>query len=340
MPFFSPFALKSSLPLSQSGALLVATHRKAIAKSLEGKDSRLVVVLGPCSLHHNDSAIAYAKNIYALQKKVEDTCLLVMRAHVEKPRTYLGWKGLLHDPDLKGEENLAKGIVVSRRLLRDLVLEGVPLACEFLDPLASCYFTDLISWGFIGARTSSSQTHRQLASSLLMPIGFKNSTDGSWESALLGALVANHTHSFLHINEEGLLTQVASRGNPCTHLVLRGSDAQPNYDEKTIREVLKASEKQGLSKRILIDCSHGNSQYDPLRQIEVFHSVLSQYAGNKTKILGMMLESHIEGGKQPFSPLNNDPYISITDSCLDWHTTEELVLTAHAILSNTALVHC
>jgi 3-deoxy-7-phosphoheptulonate synthase len=337
-PIPSPKELKSLFPLSANTASQIDSHRHSIEKLLSGEDSRFCIILGPCSLHDLDSAIEYAQRVRNLQKKVENTCFLVMRAYIEKPRTFLGWKGLLYDPYLNGEENLLEGLSFSRDLLLKLSNIGTPLATEFLDPLASLYFSDLISWGFIGARTSSSQTHRQLASLLPMPVGFKNSIDGNLESAVHGASLAKKPHKFLHVSENGQLMETETLGNAATHVVLRGSTRESNYDASWVKKALDLSLACNLHSRILIDCSHGNSQKDYTKQGDVFFSILEQHLEGNPQILGAMIESHLEEGSQSFCSEYMNPSVSITDSCLGWSRSEELVLSAAEALSSSCLL--
>ena len=331
--------LKRSLPLSPQEALMIHHHRKEIEHILLSKQQRLAFIIGPCSLHHRDSAIEYAQRVSLLQKKVGKSCLLIMRAHVEKPRTLLGWKGILYDPYLDGSHRLADGLSLARRTLLQIAQLGVPMATEFLDPIAAPYFSDLVSWGFIGARTSASQTHRQLASSLPMPVGFKNSTDGNLQNAVQGAYTATHSHHFLGVSEEGKVAEVQSLGNPHTHIVLRGSLQSPNYDSCSLRLAQDLLDQTDLPcKRILIDCSHGNSQKDPMQQANVLKTVLSQYVNGNERIMGMMLESHIHAGAQSFNASSLSPFISLTDPCIDWSLTEELILASEEVLSSLLLV--
>lgn len=327
----SPQQLKKEVPINASSELFIQESRKIIRNIITGTNPTFSIILGPCSLHNTDSAIEYAKRVKELQKRVKQNCLLVMRAHIEKPRSHLGWKGLLHDPQLKGSENITEGIIFCRELLVKLALLEVPLATEFLDPLASTYFTDLISWGFIGARTVSSQTHRQLASHLPMPIGFKNTTEGNIESAVHGALFAKRAHSFLHVDETGKIAPVLSQGNPYSHIVLRGSKNEPNYTTDKVNLANTLSHQNSLKNKLLIDCSHGNSEKNHNLQEKAFHSVLNQRLSNPNIIMGTMIESHLEGGNQSCSTFSN-PSISITDSCIDWSLTEELVISASTAL--------
>lgn len=331
----SPSALQKKLPLSNEYSSAIAEHRSLIKSLVMGKDPRLAIVLGPCSLHNKESALEYAYRLLELQKKVDKTCVLVMRAHIEKPRTCLGWKGLLYDPSLSGKDDIINGLFASRQLLLELVHANVALASEFLDPLTSCYFSDLISWGFIGARTSNSQIHRQLASSLPMPIGFKNSIDGSIESVVQGAIAAQHPHSFLQINELGMVEITKSLGNEASHIVLRGSDTGPNYAPYSISLAMKTSHQLKLKNRILIDCSHGNSQKNPMNQKKVLSSILSQHIEGNSNILGVMIESHLEEGNQSFDSSFVNPSLSLTDPCLGWPETEELILFVNERLSSS-----
>jgi len=331
----SPKAMQSSFPVQEETLSCIAEHREQIRDLIKGKDSRLAIVVGPCSLHDKDSALEYALRLHELQKQVEETCLLIMRAHIEKPRTCIGWKGMLHDPFLSGQDNLAEGLFICREMLLQLADTKVPLACEFLDPIASSYFKDLISWGFIGARTSTSQTHRQLASSLPMPVGCKNGIDGNIESVIQSALAARHPHSFLHIDEEGRVSAMKSLGNRASHIVLRGSDLKPNYDHESVLFATKLCEELSLDTRILIDCCHGNSQKDLDKQIDVFSSVFTQYKEGNHHILGVMLESHLKEGHQSFSS-SICPSTSLTDPCLGWSKTEDLLLSVHEELSSSS----
>lgn len=341
MPLPSPIELKTLFPLGMHISLDIQKNRKIVQKILMGSSPLWALVVGPCSLHSPQMALEYAKKIQNLQKKVDKTCLLVMRAHMEKPRTSLGWKGLLYDPYLDGSDEMIKGLQICRRLLLEIAQMQVPIATEFLDPIASSYFSDLVTWGFIGARTSSSQTHRQLASHLPIPIGFKNPIDGNVDSAVQGAIAAQSPHSFFHIDEMGKIQMVKSLGNPYSHIVLRGSCEGPNYDPPSLLSTLQACKKYGLSSRLLIDCAHDNSQNKPLDQKNVFQSVLEQYLSGNEQIMGIMMESYLKSGSQSIHSYPLDPSISITDPCLDWDSTEELILFLHESLlahSNTCLL--
>lgn len=314
----------------------IAKARSSLRSLLSGQDSRIAIISGPCSIHHIDSAIEYAHRLKQLAKKVEKTCWLAMRVYIEKPRSTSGWKGFLYDPHLDGSHDLQEGILQSRKLFLELAKMEVPIAMEFLDPLASGYVDDLVSWGFIGARTSASQIHRQLASSLEMPVGFKNSVDGNIEHAIFGALSAQSPHTFFSVDTDGMICETQSQGNPDTHIVLRGSDLRSNYDSSSIRTTSTLQRKLHLNSRILVDCSHGNSRKNHLKQPEIFQSVLEQILEKDPSLLGMMLESHLEAGHQRLSEDVSSVRgsVSITDPCIGWESTEELVLSADELLSS------
>lgn len=336
MAFFSPSDLVQKLPLNGDTFSSIAKHRSQVQEIVQGNSPLLAIIVGPCSLHDKGSALIYAKKLLSLQKKVEKTCFLVMRVHVEKPRTYLGWKGFAYDPDLKGESDLEKGIFKSRELYLEIANLGVPLATEFLEPLISPYLADLVSWGFIGARTSSSQIHRQLASSFPFPVGFKNSVEGNLEGAILGAMSARHPHNFLHTDMDGKISPFDSEGNLHSHIVLRGDQNGPNYSASDIQKAFRLSEEKGLKSRILIDCAHGNSEIKPLDQKKVCENVLEQCIAGNRKIMGMMMESHLKEGNQPITG-NIDPSISLTDPCMNWEETESLIEMIHENLLESSL---
>jgi 3-deoxy-7-phosphoheptulonate synthase len=336
----TPKEIRRHLPLHAKEQTFIAQSRKTVSDILSGKDPRMAVVAGPCSIHDIDAAIAYAEKFKALSKEVEKHCYLVMRAYVEKPRTVTGWKGLLYDPFLDGSNDMCTGIFWTRQLMMELAKMGVPAATEFLDPLAASYTEDLVSWGFIGARTSASQPHREIASLLPMPIGFKNGIEGNIDQAVHGIMSARSPHTFLHIDEEGKLHVAQSEGNEETHLVLRGSNLSPNYDAASVGLTLQKLRSHGIKSRILIDCSHGNCQKEYGRQKDVFYSVLEQIEAGNTQIMGLMLESHLEEGNQflPENPSSLKYAVSITDPCIDWEMTESLVLAAEAVLSSSRVI--
>lgn len=326
----SPQELKKQLPLTLSQATFIADSRQMGRDLLSGKEKRILIIAGPCSIHDRETALEYARRFKELSEKVEKSSFLLMRVYVEKPRTTVGWKGLLYDPHLDGSHDIATGLYWSRQLLLDLANLQIPVATEFVDPLTSAYLEDLISWGVIGARTSASQTHRQLASSLDFPVGFKNGVDGNLDNAINGVVAAAAPHSYLSINQEGEITIAKSRGNPYGHVVLRGSVDETNYDRASIEQVVKKLRFSQHFPRILIDCAHGNCQRKYEKQEDAFHSIITQIAEGNRHILGAMLESHLKAGNQsfPYFPLRND--ISITDPCIDWATTEKMILWAHS----------
>ena len=298
-PLPSPAELRQRLPLSAALAERVQHDRQAIRAILDGRDPRLLVVVGPCSLHDADSALDYAERLAALAPEVSDQLLLVMRAYVEKPRTTVGWKGLVYDPRLDGSGDMAEGLALSRRLMLDMLERGLPVATELLQPLVAGYLDDLLGWAAIGARTSESQVHRELVSGLDLPVGFKNGTDGSLGIACDAMRSAAHPHQHFGIDGLGRPALVQTLGNPDTHLVLRGGHGGPNYDVASVRAAREGLEKQGIPARIMVDCSHANSAKDPLRQPAVLASVLDQRLGGDASLRGVMLESHLFDGCQP-----------------------------------------
>lgn len=323
----SPRHIKEKLPLTVTQKTSIETYRETIRNLVIGQDQRLAIVVGPCSIHDLSSALEYGRRIRQLASEVAERCFLVMRVYVEKPRTVTGWKGLAYDPYLDGTNDLQTGIFWARELFLTLTDLGVPIATEILNPLFLPYLDDLISWGFIGARTSASQPHREIASSLAFPVGFKNSTDGNVEQAVHAMIAAGTPHRFPHINSDGHLHAVESEGNSFTHVVLRGANRHPNYDAKSIAETIETMQSYGLKNRILIDCSHGNCQKDYSHQKEAYQAVLEQFEHGNQKILGMMLESNLEEGYQFLSesPSALKYAISITDACLGWNDTEALI---------------
>lgn len=319
----SPLQLKERYPLSDLSKGFIENSRKTLINILEGIDRRLLFIVGPCSIHNIEEGLAFAERLKELSDRVAENCFIAMRAYVEKPRTRAGWKGLVHDPQLNGSHDLAEGIAKARAFLVRLAELGVPAATEFLTPHLAPYIEDTISWGCIGARTSSSQTHRVLASALPMPVGIKNSVDGNIETAISGVAVAGCSHTFMHFDDEGKLCRFTSEGNPHAHVVLRGSLTGPNYDEKTILHTLGKLGEQELPERILVDCSHGNSGGRYYQQREAFESVVMQIQGGNRHIVGLMLESNLEEGKQSIPAQKCG--VSITDGCLDFPTTAALI---------------
>jgi len=327
-PLVSPAELKARLPLSPAHARSVLAARETARNVLFGADSRLMVIVGPCSIHDPVAALEYARRLSELAPKVADRLFLVMRVYFEKPRTTTGWKGLINDPDLDDSCDVAKGIALARQLLLEIIALGLPAATEFLDPIIPQYIADCITWAAIGARTTEAQTHREMASGLSMPVGFKNGTDGDVEVALNAMLAARTPHSFLGIDQNGITSIVKTTGNPDTHVVLRGGRNGPNYDAENVRSTILRLQKYGLPTGLMIDCSHANSGKNPDRQPDVWRNVLQQRAAGTREIIGAMLESNLNAGSQP---LKNGPRglaygVSITDACIDWKTTERLLL--------------
>ena len=326
----TPKKVKAQLPGTKKAYETVLKGRQEVEAILDHKDRRLFVVVGPCSIHDPKAAYEYATRLRRLSGLVKSTLLLVMRVYFEKPRTTIGWKGLINDPDMNDSFHVEKGILLARRLLIRFTEMGLPTATEALDPIIPQYIADLISWSAIGARTTESQTHREMASGLSMPVGFKNATDGSIQVALNGIRSARTSHHFLGIDQNAQTAIFRTTGNPYAHIVLRGG-AKPNYDAASIRACEKALEEAGLPKNIVVDCSHGNSNKDYRRQPEAFEEVLRQIGEGNDSIVGMMLESHLHEGNQPLqkNPSKLKYGVSVTDACINWETTEELLLKAH-----------
>jgi len=316
-----PQQLKQQFPLSPQLAVQVAEQRQIIQNILEGKDHRLMVITGPCSIHDEASALEYAEKLKQLQEQVSDQIFLVMRAYIEKPRTTVGWKGFLYDPELDGSSNMQLGLEKSRALYLKLIGMGLPVASEILSPMATAYFDDLLAWGAIGARTSESQIHREISSHMPYSIGFKNGTDGSIQIALDAIQSASNPHQFMGMGQSGLPCILSSKGNPKAHLILRGSNSGPNYQLSEI-EKIKAKHSIDLP-ALVIDCSHGNSSKNPMLQPKVLEQIVAERLHSNVR--GVMLESHLVDGNQKVS--ENMVYgQSVTDGCLGWTKTEQLLL--------------
>ena len=330
VPLPAPAALAADLPIPDGVRETVLRGRREIRDILDGRDRRLLLIAGPCSIHDEPSAIEYAGRLAALAREIEDRALLVMRLYFEKPRTTVGWKGLVYDPDLDGSFNIATGLRRARRLLIEAGELGLPTGTEFLDPIVPQYLADLTAWAAIGARTTESQTHRQMASGLSMPVGFKNSTAGNIQVAINALLAAREPQAFLGIDREGRASTVHTSGNPAGHIVLRGGSGGPNYAAETVREVYGQLKAVGLRPAVLVDCSHANSGKDHRRQAIAFRDVIAQRAAGDSGIVGLMLESHLHEGSQS---LGDDPEalrygVSITDACIGWDETAELLCEA------------
>jgi len=330
----SPDEMKAAVPLTQTAAATVTHGRAALARILNHDDARLFVVVGPCSIHEPAAAREYARRLRQLADEVKDTLLLVMRVYFEKPRTSTGWKGFINDPDMDDSFHIGKGMRQARELLLQFAEIGLPTGSEALDPLSPQYLADLISWYAIGARTTESQTHREMASGLSTPVGFKNGTDGSLDVAVNAITSAQAPHSFLGINGAGRTAIVRTRGNRLGHLVLRGGGGRPNYDTVSIRLAETALAGAKLAANIVVDCSHANSMKDPILQPLVFMDCVHQIKEGNRSIVGVMLESHLHAGNQPIpADLAQLQFgVSVTDACIDWDTTRELLLRARAEL--------
>ncbi len=333
-PLEAPRALLAELPITRRVATTVLEGRHAVRRILAGDDSRLLVVVGPCSIHDPLAALEYARRLAALREAVAGTLCLVMRVYFEKPRTTVGWKGLINDPRLDGTRDMMLGLRVARRLLLDVNELGLPVATELLGPVVPQYIADLVSWTAIGARTAESQTHREMASGLSMPVGFKNTTDGNLQVALDAMQAAGTPHTFLGMDDDGRGAIVHTTGNPERHLVLRGGGGRTNYDAASVANAAALCQARGMPARVMIDCSHGNSNKDHTRQSPVFDDVLAQFLEGSPHIMGAMIESHLHGGSQRLGAgVGELAYgVSITDACLDWETTERMLRGAHARL--------
>lgn len=325
IPLPSPGSLKGRLKASDIHLQSVARHREDLRRLLAGDDERLLCIVGPCSIHDVKAGKVYAERLAKLQKELKDRLFIVMRVYFEKPRTTVGWKGLINDPFLDGSHDVRTGLSLAREFLLEVAALDLPAATEFLDPIVPQYIADLISWVAIGARTTESQTHREMASGLSMPVGFKNATDGSLQVALDGMTSARHPHHFLGIDQEGMTAIVKTRGNPDVHAILRGGNSGPNYSDVHIRDCLQRLEPGSKRRLLLVDCSHGNSAKDYRRQPLVFQEVLRQYKEGQKGILGLMLESHLKEGKQDPKTVPLQEGVSITDGCISWDQTETLL---------------
>tara|TARA_Y100000588_G_scaffold74661_1_gene77518 strand:+ start:271 stop:1323 length:1053 start_codon:yes stop_codon:yes gene_type:complete len=307
----------------------VTEYRLQVSNILEGSDERLLMIVGPCSIHDPDAGLEYANRLSVLASEVKDKILVAMRVYFEKPRTTVGWKGYINDPLLNGTYDVKQGMAKARKFLLDVCDTGLPAATEFLEPFAPQYFGDLVSWGAIGARTTESQTHRLMASGLSMPIGFKNGTGGTIEIAVDGIVAARAEHVFLGIDDEGVAAVVRTKGNPTGHLIMRGGKTGPNYDSDSLALAQKMLSDRGLKPNLVVDCSHGNSNKDHKRQSVVFQNLLDQRRSNKG-IVGVMIESNINSGSQSLGEPSELEYgVSITDACIGWAETEELVRSAY-----------
>lgn len=326
----TPHQVKEKLPLTKTAEHTILKFRHELENILDFQDSRKFIVVGPCSIHDPQAALEYAERLKKLAAKVQDKLLLIMRVYFEKPRTTVGWKGLINDPDMDDSFHVERGILTARKLLLQLAEMGLPTATEALDPIIPQYISELVSWSAIGARTTESQTHREMASGLSMPVGFKNGTDGNINVALNALKSAQTPHNFLGINQKGQVSVFQTRGNNHGHVILRGG-SQPNFDPENVKLVEEELKGANLSPRIVIDCSHGNTNKDYKLQPTVLESIVQQIVDGNNSIVGMMLESHLYEGNQP---INGKPEelkygVSVTDKCISWEETEKIILAAY-----------
>ena len=326
-PLVTPRQVKTNLPLTDKVADLVARTRHEIQDILHGRDNRrLLVVIGPCSIHDSKAAFEYAERLKSVIDKTHDRLIIVMRTYFEKPRTTVGWKGLINDPHLDGSYDIAAGLGIAREILLHINELGVPCACEVLDPVTPQYVADLMSWAAIGARTTESQTHREMASGLSMPIGFKNGTDGKVQSAINAMISASHPHCFLGINADGMTSIVRTNGNPDRHIVLRGGGGKPNCGPEDIAQAVEMVAGEEIPRAVMVDCSHDNSGKDHTKQGQVCRDTLSVFGQGQKEIMGLLIESNLNPGKQAWKQGVKLQYgVSITDACIGWEETEALL---------------
>jgi 3-deoxy-7-phosphoheptulonate synthase len=333
-PLSPPSAVKNLLPVTPQAIETVSKARQEIKDIIQMRDKRLLIIVGPCAIYDVDAALDYAKRLVAIKQKLANELLIVMRVYFEKPRTILGWKGLINDPYIDDSFEIEEGLRRARKILNDINSLGLAAATEALDPIVPQYIGDLVAWNAIGARTTESQTHREMSSGLSTPVGFKNGTDGNITVAAQAIKAAASSHRFLGVNEQGVISVFHTRGNPDCHLVLRGGN-KPNYDAESITIAEQVLGKYELQAKIIVDCSHGNSNKNHLMQAEVFRNCLEQRINGTRSIIGLMLESNIYAGRQDAINLKEKPLnygVSITDACIDWETTEELLKEAAAKL--------
>ena len=333
-PLISPRELKDEFPISEAAARTVVDCRETLQKIISGEDSRPVAIVGPCSIHNTDLGLEYAQKLKALADEVQDQIFVIMRVYFEKPRTTVGWKGLINDPHMNDTFDINTGLRRARKLLLDINELGLSAATELLEPVTPQYIADLITLGAIGARTTESPTHRQMASGLSMPVGFKNGTDGSLQTAIDALLSAKAEHSFLGIDEDGRTCIVNTKGNPFGHLMLRGGRSGPNFDADSINSAAERLESAGLTPKMIVDCSHANTGKDYKKQNVAWNDVIGQKAAGQNSIMGLMLESNLKAGNQKLTdPANLEHGVSITDGCIDFEETEQLLRTAARTLA-------
>jgi 3-deoxy-7-phosphoheptulonate synthase len=335
-PLISPRTLKTEQPMTEAANETILRTREIVKQILRGDDPRLMVVVGPCSIHDERAAVDYAQRLRRLAERVQDQLFVLMRVYFEKPRTTLGWKGLINDPRLDDSFAVSEGLRIARRLLLTIAEMGLPTATEMLEPITPQYIADLVTWSAIGARTTESPTHRQMASGLSMPVGFKNGTDGEITTAIDALVASRSPHNFLGIDPDGHTCLVHTTGNPFGHLILRGGRGGPNYAPEHVANAAAMLAERGLAPRFMIDCSHANSYKDYRRQAEVWNNVLEQRISGSEAIIGMMLEGNLKPGNQKLvDPAKLEYGVSITDGCLGWEETEELLLSGREKLAES-----
>jgi 3-deoxy-7-phosphoheptulonate synthase len=330
-----PREIKAASPMTETANRTVVEGRETVQRILAKEDPRLLVVVGPCSIHDPAGALDYARRLRRLREELADQFFIVMRVYFEKPRTTIGWKGLVNDPHMDGSYDIEGGLRLARKLLLDITELGLPAGTEFLDPIVPQYIADLVSWAAIGARTTESQTHREMASGLSMPVGFKNSTDGSLQTAVDAMLSARTQHSFLGIDQDGVTSIIRTAGNPYGHIVLRGGRVRTNFDPESIAEAGATLRKAGLPAELMVDCSHANSGKQHARQEEVWRSLIDQRLAGAPALIGAMIESYLHEGSQPVpkTPAELKYGVSVTDACISWETTERMLRAAHERLA-------
>ena len=336
IPLVAPDILRQELPMTAAANRTVTASREEIKRILRQEDRRLLVIVGPCSIHDSHAALEYAGRLSELRQALQDHLCIVMRVYFEKPRTTVGWKGLIYDPYLDGSDDLPAGLRLARQLLLDINAMGLPTGTEMLDPITPQYHADLISWSVIGARTTESQTHREMASGLSMPVGFKNSTEGVLQVAIDAMEAARHPHTFLGVDTEGRTAVIRTRGNPWGHVVLRGGHARPNYDPDSIAAACTQLRQASIDPVLMVDCSHANSGKQHEHQEEIWGAILKQRLAGNTAIIGLMVESNLHAGNQKIPhELSQLRYgVSVTDACVGWETTERMLRRAHTELAH------
>ncbi len=333
-PIYSPRDIRGQYPAGEAIIRGVIAGRTEVQRILAGESGRVMLIVGPCSIHNPAEALDYARKLQELASHVEDTFFIILRTYFEKSRTGLGWKGLIDEPDLDGKSNVAKGLQVARKLLLEINALGMPCATELVDPITPQYFLDLVSWSAIGARSVESRRSRELASGISTPVGFKNRTDGNIDVAIEALNYAKEAHSFTGITEDGRIAEIKTRGNKYGHIILRGGTSGTNYDSQNVARVQEKLRKRGLPDMVMIDCSHANSNKEYFKQPPIFLDIIGQIRDGNRKIIGVMLESYLEEGNQPYGNVNLRKGVSITDPCISFAETERIVLEAYRLLNN------